>query len=784
MSLVAVAALLVAIATYVRLKGVGGAPLKAQLRSAPQRVAASCSLLHKFLAWAWATYARGSVLSSRTRQRPTVDHFTVAAEKALAALRLPPSLTAAIPTQDEAVAAAAKAPFDPVAQLVDVWGIERSVARELALLIDGIVEAIICRWYRRMPDGEDDSFIDATRRTLNSAIGDVWVRLMSLDFFDFVSREVLHTLKIYLSWFRLMRQRVLARGQAEGKERAISLGLRLVDPLSLAATSQKGSSSLAAARAGVERQRSGSLFGAASLHPAMVHIGGGSTPSGSARDGDPNETPPLALRRVAGRVAGRTHANLVEFINMPVDEMLLSIPALPSLSEALKPSTDRMIAKVAAQAERLAARAGEGRKVAAMPASFDAKFSAAVLGEFWRNDLLHPAAMSDAAEMKYLRRLASAIVGRLLPRSEVQLAALRFLIEELLAVTLLRPLLANLSTASTNRGFIAALRPSGGAGPESSKGGKEGKAKSAKKRNGAAGGEGKEGGAAGGGRRGSEASDADVVHVPLAALRENAARFEAEDERVMRRDRQWSALHALKRMTREGVGGGGVRIDGTSDGDGTGTGTGTPTTSDELEREEEALLRMLKRYDGFEGQLLAKVEAQHTTAAASLGERPPPLVRAASAPSVLPSKPGRSAPIAPPAAPAAPPLAGGAASAAAARGRKGSVDDALDAACAAACAAATDADACSLATFTFIFQVATGELDAAAIAAALAPPTATGRTDAAAGPADEGDGASDALLDASSSSASASDATPSHADSRVKRSAQEKSIDLSKVSFF
>ena len=62
-----------------------------------------------------------------------------------------------------------------------------------------------------------------------------------------------------------------------------------------------------------------------------------------------------------------------------------------------------------------------------------------------------PAATSDAAEMQYLRRLARAIVGRLLPRSEVQLAALRLLIEELLAVTLLKPLLANLATAQTNR---------------------------------------------------------------------------------------------------------------------------------------------------------------------------------------------------------------------------------------------------------------------------------------------------------------------------------------------
>ena len=655
MNLLYIVAALVACTTYVRMKGEGGAQLEAQLRGAPQRMAASCAMLRKFIAWAMDTYARGSVLSSRARQRPKVDHFTAAAEKALAALRLPPSLTAAVPTPDEAVAAAAKAPFDPVAQLVDVWGIERSVARELALLIDGVVEAIICRWYRRMPDGEDDSFIDATRRTLNSAIGDVWVRLMSLDFFDFVSREVLHTLKIYLSWFRLMRQRVLARGQAEGKERAKSLGLRLVDPLSLAATSQKGSSSLAAARAGVERQRAGSLFGAASLHPAMVHIGGGGTPARSARGVDPSgSAPPPVLRRVAGR----THANLVDFMNTPVDEMLLSIPALPSLSEALKPSTDRMIAKVAAQAERLAARAGEGRKVVAMPASFDAKFSAAVLGKFWRNDLLHPAATSDAAEMKYLRRLASAIVGRLLPRSEVQLAALRFLIEELLAVTLLRPLLANLSTASTNRGFIAALRPSG-AGEESSKGdSKEGKGKGAKRGKDAKA-EKKEGGAAGEERRRSDASDAEVVHVPLAALRENAARPETEDERVMRRDRQWSALHALKRMTREGVGrGGGVESDGARGGDGTatGTGTGTPTTSAELDREEKgvqrhdllpffcfslflffthllisfvcsnsflkALLLTLKRYDGFEAQLLAEFEEQHATAAAALAAQP------------------------------------------------------------------------------------------------------------------------------------------------------------------
>ena len=90
-------------------------------------------------------------------------------------------------------------------------------------------------------------------------------------------------------------------------------------------------------------------------------------------------------------------------------------------------------------------------KVIAMPATFDGKFSAAVLGEFWRAELLHPAATSDAAEMQYLRRLARAIVGRLLPRSEVQLAALRLLIEELLAVTLLKPLLANLATAQTNR---------------------------------------------------------------------------------------------------------------------------------------------------------------------------------------------------------------------------------------------------------------------------------------------------------------------------------------------
>ena len=161
----------------------------------------------------------------------------------------------------------------------------------------GVVEAIICRWYRNLPDGADDAFIDATRRTLNSAFGDVWVRLVSLDFFDFISREVLHTLKIYLGafatiyitnaffssftefiaffyisfffsrvgWFRTMTQRVLVRGQrlslSGKKDEALALGLRLVDPLSRAATSQTGSSSLAAERDVLERkQRAGSSF--------------------------------------------------------------------------------------------------------------------------------------------------------------------------------------------------------------------------------------------------------------------------------------------------------------------------------------------------------------------------------------------------------------------------------------------------------------------------------------------------------------------------------------------
>ena len=96
-------------------------------------LASALALLTSLFAWIGATYMRGSALSSRARRRPRLDRFTAATEQALAELRLD-RFTADTSGGSDVQPTPT---FDPVAQLVDVWGIDTIVARELALLIDG-----------------------------------------------------------------------------------------------------------------------------------------------------------------------------------------------------------------------------------------------------------------------------------------------------------------------------------------------------------------------------------------------------------------------------------------------------------------------------------------------------------------------------------------------------------------------------------------------------------------------------------------------------------------------
>ena len=236
-----------------------------------------------------------------------------------------------------------------------------------------------------------------------------------------------------------------------------------------------------------------------------------------------------------------------------------------------------------------------------------------------------------------------------------------------------------------------------------------------------------------------------VSHV--SALRANGARVETPKQVRARRDRQWSALHSLKRITRAAEG------------------YVIPTSSCDAAKEEAELLALLKRYDGYEAQLVGAVEKQHadasaqnqsnrgstthtawsssttttttTTTASTRGTAsslstvceavdvgivglevaPPSLERSLAAP--LPNPPRQASPTKSDAQRHVMEL-NAAATASAAGGAANSPPMAASLACAAAHAAAKSADASSLATFTFIFGVATGELSVADIAKELA----------------------------------------------------------------
>ena len=235
-----------------------------------------------------------------------------------------------------------------------------------------------------------------------------------------------------------------------------------------------------------------------------------------------------------------------------------------------------------------------------------------------------------------------------------------------------------------------------------------------------------------------------VSHVT--ALRANGARVETPKQVRARRDRQWSALHSLKRITRAAEG------------------YVIPTTSCDAAKEEAELLALLKRYDGYEAQLVGAVEKQHADASAqNLSNRGPtthtawisstttttttttstrgtasslstvcevvdfgiaglevaPLSLERSLAAPLPNPPRQASPTKSDAQRHVMEL-NAAATASAAGGAANSPPMAASLACAAAHAAAKSADASSLATFTFIFGVATGELSVADIAKELA----------------------------------------------------------------